>query len=289
MAGVGATAAVEGGSGTGAGSTQRPLDRRAEVRPEPLATAKEVCGREVIRALPGGRSVLARESSGRLVVLKPLPRDCLRQGELLPLVRDRLLRIRELADVQVANFHGAEEDARCGPVQIWEWVEGADLSASPSSDLLDTARLLVGAVEKIHQLGIVHGALHLRNVIVATGITGRRGLTLTHLSPLVVDEPRKDSADLIRMLRELNARPLPGHATAGQDAKLSRVLAESGLTPELGDLREALLLAKGSPFVQGRDPQGKPRPRSVWLAISLLCMGAAASCLFAWLALRGAE
>jgi hypothetical protein len=235
--------------------------------------------------LPGGRSILCRESAGRLVVMKPLPRDCLQKGNLHAHVRDRLGRIRELADLGVASLHGVEEDAALGPYLIWQWLEGENLSVAAAAQAspmagefsLGVARDLVTAVEKLHVLGLVHGALHFRNVIVSTE-GGEQRLTLTHVSPLVIDDPGRDVSDLLRILRELNARP-----GAKPNPVLARILVDSDASTELADLRERLILAKTPEYV----PATEARPeasasRSVWLAVMLLALAAAGSALLAW-------
>lgn len=259
-----------------------------------LVGAKVVCGREVVRVLPGERSVLCQGFSGEgLVVLKPLPRDCLvRPGASNPLavsrdrvlhahVRERLLRVRELADVNVANLCGVEEDEALGPMLIWQWVEGTDLSAAKMGEggVMRLARDLVGAVEKLHLLGIVHGRLHLRNVIVRAeeGQGSGQELVLTHVSALVVDDPNRDVADLLRMLRELNARPQllagKGSGRGGENATLSRLLAELGTTPRLEVLRESVLLAGGTRYVSATLPSVPRASRSRVWAVVLIVVG----------------
>lgn len=239
-----------------------------------VEAARVVCGREVVRALPGGRSLLAQDGLGKLVVVKPLPRDCVvggPAGELHGHVRDRLLRVRELADVRVAALYGVEVDELLGPVLVWAWVEGEDLPTAISKrklSVLDVARAVVGGVEKLHLLGIVHGALHLRNVIVTPG----EQFVLTHISPLVIDDPRRDAADVIKLLRELNARPgAKGSAAQGEGAVLARIIAECQGTPELSTLREKLLQAQGTRFVGGQTTVYPGRlTRSFWAAVGLI-------------------
>jgi hypothetical protein len=272
-----------------------------------------VCGREALRILPGGRSILAREGgeSHRLVVLKPLPPDCL-DGPLPPLlhehVHDRLSRVRELADVRVASLHGVEVDPRLGPLLVWQYIEGEDLPTAirPEGLLgrrssLEIARDVVTAVERLHLLGLVHGALHLRNIIVRPRIASlplpsssarpdalpstSTEIVLTHISPLVIDDPRRDIADLRRMLRELNGAPLahspqrpatsdtprnsPGH---GASAILARVLAEWNDDTDLTSLREKMLMLDGPQFIQGRPPPPR-RNRSLIAALLTAFLG----------------
>jgi hypothetical protein len=264
---------------------------------------KAVCGREVVEVLPGGRSVRCRGLSGEGdVVIKPLPRDCLIRPHGLPVaqeatehapaaqelhahVRDRLLRVRELADVDVANLCGVEEDAALGAMLIWQWVPGRDLPSLPADweagtgGLLRLAWRLTSAVERLHLLGIVHGRLHLRNVIV----TARDEIVLTHVSPLVVDDPDRDASDLVRMLRELNARPRESWQARGETAVLARVLAEAGTSPRLEDLREKLTRAGGTRYIAATPGRTERPSRSrVWAAV-LVVVAVGLGLVLSWL------
>lgn len=274
-------------SGLGAWTTER-LSRVFESED----AGRVVCGREALRLLPGGRGILAREGGevGRRVVLKPLPTDCLDAsggggqvgGGLHEHVHARLSRVRELADVRVAGLHGVEVDEVLGPVMVWEWVEGEELPVAVREagllgkcSVLEVAREVVAGVERLHLLGIVHGALHLRNVIARpyhaaarAGSVSAAGLVLTHVSPLVIDDPRRDLADLRRLLRDLNGSPVVG----GGSALLSRILAEWDEGTELAGLRERLAVTEGPQFVQGRDPT-PPRGRSVMGAVVVAAVG----------------
>src|SRR5687768_15439809 len=99
------------------------------------------------------------------VVRKPLDNDCLLDGALHPSIAARLQRVRELPMTGVANFLGVERvDGRA--CLLWEFVEGRTLDELPTEKLRaieKEVRLLVGTM---HALGVVHGALHRRNVIV---------------------------------------------------------------------------------------------------------------------------
>lgn len=268
-----------------------------------LAAGERVCGREVVRVLPGGRSVLCRDAGRggeRRVVIKALPRDCVVRGktgasELHAHVRERLLRVRELADPSVAALHGVEEDERLGPMLVWDYVPGEDLSTLPPGEgsgggggVMARARAVVTAVERLHLLGIVHGALHLRNVIVGEG----GAVSLTHISPLVIDDPRHDAADLLKLLRELNARELDARElgarerrpVGAENAVLARVIAECSPDPDVGRVRERLLTAEGARFVQGREVRRgmSPGVRSLWAAVGIASAGLGASALLGW-------
>jgi hypothetical protein len=169
---------------------------------------------DVLSAGGGGDSALAVAPGNRRVVLKRLDPDCLLRAapnpRLHPGIRDRLARVRELAHARVANLYGVEHDA--GLVYlVWEFVDGVTLEEwaanaavprlTPQQVLL-VARELILTVESLHARGIVHGAIHGRNVIVDN--EGR--VKLVHVSPLLYTEPKHDLASIAGLFRELAAR-----------------------------------------------------------------------------------
>jgi hypothetical protein len=203
------------------------------VAPEPTTSLRELGGYPLLRELRPEQSYLARAPGGRLVVLKMLDSDCLWRGQLHPSIRDRLARVRELAHPGVANLHGVERD---GPKTylVWEYVEGAVLEdwreAQPASyrDWLLVARELVLAVAGLHSQGIVHGAVHGRNVI----IDPRGRVRLTHVSPLLYNDPAEDAAGVLALLREATER------RGEEGVPLARVideLSEAGDVPARGE------------------------------------------------------
>src|SRR6266480_592821 len=118
----------------------------------------------------GEGAYLGREKSGKRVVLKMLEGDCLLKGMLHPMIKDRLGRVRELAHLGVANLRGAEREGERAFL-VWEYVEGVTLEeylreGKDKRALEKIAREIGAHVEGLHGLGIVHGALHARNVIV---------------------------------------------------------------------------------------------------------------------------
>jgi len=194
---------------------------------------------EILRELPGGRSYAAIDGAGRSVVLKRLAADCMLGVALHPHVRDRLLRVRELAHPGVANLIGVEATA-WGSMLVWEFVEGktleelADELSSPA-DLSRLAEEVLLAVQSLHALGIVHGGLHGRNIIV----DARRAVKLTHISPLLYDDPRQDAQDVAAALAAIAAgrgwdqqpweklrRDAVELGVAGMRRRLSRVMEE---------------------------------------------------------------
>lgn len=148
---------------------------------------------------------LARDASGRAVVLKRLPDDCLQRGQLHPNVKLRLQRLRELPLGAFVNILGVE---RCphGVVMVTEYVNGTPLDHTEplaSARLLRELRL---AVMSMHQLGLVHGAIKPGNVIVEPS----GSIKLIDPSPLLHDDPDID----LRAIDALDsAAPKPTHAT----------------------------------------------------------------------------
>ena len=172
----------------------------------------QIAGYDVRAELSAGRTYLA-DGHGRRVVLKLLESDCLLGEQLHPMIHDRLSRVRELAHAGVANLLGVEADGERAYL-VWEYVEGAPLS-EVISDLDDrrrdaVARELVSHVETLHALGIVHGALHERNVIVMP--SGK--VKLTHVSPLLYNDEAVDAEALATLLKQIGS----GNGDARDDA-----------------------------------------------------------------------
>ena len=144
--------------------------------------------------LTQGKTWRVLREDGQRVVLKLLPRDCLRDGRLHPNVRLRLTRLRELPMRSFVNLIGVDRTEH-GVVIVSEYVEGkpfTELSVIERSGVAAGLRL---AVQQLHQLGFVHGNLHGGNVIVQNDSTVR----LIDPSPLLHDDPVIDLAALARM------------------------------------------------------------------------------------------
>ena len=81
---------------------------------------------------------------------------------------------------------------------------GPTLNMRPSSWIsspnpLNAARELVLTVESLHTQGIVHGAIHGRNII----IDPKGRVRLTHISPYLYTDAQVDAAAVVDVLREL--------------------------------------------------------------------------------------
>lgn len=153
--------------------------------------------------LAHGATWAARDARGRRVVLKLVEDDCLLRGQLHPMIKDRLGRVRELAHLGVAQLYGVERLAG-QPMLVWEFVEGKPLAEAlqenpPHERRVKLSRVLVAAVESLHSLGIVHGAVHERNIIITPG----GALRLTHVSPLLWNETDADTVAVAGVLETM--------------------------------------------------------------------------------------
>jgi hypothetical protein len=196
------------------------------------------------------------------VVLKRLDEDCLLDGQLHPSIRQRLERVRELPMKGMASLLGVERrDGGQGVAQlVWAFVPGRPLAEieADESTWRRLCREVILAVEALHAAGIVHGAIHGRNVIV----TDRDEIRLTHVSPLLYNDPDQDEEDVIVMLRQRVASALPGSA-------LAEILSEA----ETGGWRLADLYAElsdaASTEAGGLHPvQREPRLRARAIALA---------------------
>jgi hypothetical protein len=217
---------------------------------DPITSPADLGDYRVVRALTPGQTFLARAPGGREVVLKMLGDDCLLRGQLHPSIRERLARVRELAERGVANLHGVERD---GPhtYLVWDFVPGTtfdQLGLEPGlshREMVGLARELVLVVESLHAAGIVHGAIRPGNVI----LDASRRLRLTHVSPLLFSDTALDVAAVIDLLRETVAR------RGESDLPLGRALAAAKAEPVA--LRELSTRLAGL-----RDPR-EPSPEPV--------------------------
>jgi hypothetical protein len=136
------------------------------------------------------------------------------------------------------------------------------------------AREVILAVEALHAAGIVHGAVHERNVIVDP----HGQVRLTHVSPLLHSDSDHDAADVLDMLDALVARDAP-------DSALAKLLAEAraGAWP-LG-LVYAHIVALEAPPPPPREDEAATRtvnPTAVAGAIGMAAVGVGAAALVLW-------
>jgi serine/threonine protein kinase len=192
-----------------------------------------ICGYTIVRS-PSPGTFIALADGGRKVLLKPLDTDCLLHGQLHPSIKERLSRVRELALKSAANLHGVERDKQ-GVFLVWEFIDGQPLESHAQSvsrsQFISMMREVVLSVLALHQVGIVHGALHSRNVIVDTAGRPR----LTHISPLLFHDPAVDDTAIAAMLANLMERRTDMDAAMGsllQKPASLRQLASSLVTAD---------------------------------------------------------
>lgn len=188
---------------------------------------EHLAGCQVTNAL-SDKAYRALDPSGRSLVLKRVPLDCLQGEKFHPAVHQRLLRIQELAHPGVANLHGVERDGSA-ILAIWDYLPGQPIdtyfrppdesslttASAPSADafaqesserrFIRIARELILLVQSLHRLGLVHGSLSAGNVIVDS--TGQ--VRLTDLSPLLFDDPAMDERALRALLLAIAPPDLP--------------------------------------------------------------------------------
>lgn len=159
------------------------------------------------------------------VVRKRLGDDCLLHGDLHPNVADRLDRVRELPLKNVANLLSVERGDDGGVWMVWQYVEGMTLeeflSSGPSLERTDrVARDLKRVVAALHAGGLVHGALHERNII----IDPQGQVILTHISPLLYSDPARDEQALLTPLARLGHPIGQAEAVDGIDGSSDRAM-----------------------------------------------------------------
>ena len=156
------------------------------------------------RELAAGQTYLCDGPDGRPVVLKRLADDCLHRGGLHPAIRDRLARTREVPHPAVSQLRGVDR-LPAGTFAVWDHVAG--LSWEEATVTPATALAAVRAVEALHAAGLVHGAIHGRNLL----LTPAGDVRLLHPSPYLYTDPAADLAGLLAACRETAAvAPLLG-------------------------------------------------------------------------------
>lgn len=253
------------------------------------AGRKQLCGYPVQSWLAAGRTALCVAEGGRLLVLQRLPEECLQGVTLHPSVRERLMRVKELAHRQVASFVGVERDHGGDAWLVWEYLDGealqaylADPTRSPRQVLL-MLRELILAVEGLHALGIIHGALHPLNVFI--GHTGE--LKLTHISPLLHHQADVDYDALAQLLQQAlsgrdDAQTRRSRLIAQKIAQRTPMLELAGEISRLVEAREDDV----APPVENLSVERRFRRKAIYSAAG--CAGAAVVIVLAgYLLLRG--
>jgi hypothetical protein len=242
-----------------------------------------VCGYTVDSTLSDGCCYLAIGPGGRGVTLKRMEEDCILKGQLHPAVKERLERVREIAHGGVANLFGVERDGGAAWL-VWEYVPGEPFDAHAARherslrELASAGREVALAVDLLHMQGIVHGAVHAGNVIVSPGGSVR----LTHVSPLLYDDPDHDAEAVLAMLE--SAVSLRG----GENSSLGWLLARA--REERPGLRA--LAARLAALVESRELEGagggedaaddrRPRRTALYAAAVVAVLGLASGVL-AW-------
>src|SRR5687767_7624906 len=91
----------------------------------PAAPPAELCGYPIDGPLSDtGTCYLAIGPGGRGVVLRRMPAECVVEGQLHPLIKERLTRVREIAHAGIANLHGVGRETDGSAWMIWEYVDG---------------------------------------------------------------------------------------------------------------------------------------------------------------------
>ena len=237
----------------------------------------------LVRWLTRSETGLAMDEAGRRVVLKILDQDCLLKGKLHPNVRDRLARVRELALASVANLHGVELVGGKAYL-VWEFVEGKTFEeyarqCASAADLARMSREVVLAVQSMHAMGIVHGAIHGRNIII--DVAGK--VRLIHVSPLLYDDPAGDAHNLIHCIRQA-ARNREWENLDLDDA----LVAAEGMDQPLRQLSHRLAAGKSVAMEADSGSDGRLRKRLMIGAVLVSVGGVAGSVLLWWMLRRSA-
>lgn len=209
-----------------------------------------------------GISYLARTPGGERVALKALE---LTEEEAATLAR-RAERLQGVTSVGVARTHGVEEAPGEVSTHVWvhEWIDGESLDGLVPDGLVlpsDAARVLewgLRALGGLHEVGLCHGDLHRRSVVVRrsdrvlvlvgleTAGTGRHRDSEPGLPPEVragaAWDEKSDVYALSRIAAWVWQRPrpeaLPGSATGVKTGKVRvdpialREVLEKGLEPD---------------------------------------------------------
>lgn len=236
---------------------------------------------ELLQTLAPSTALVA-DRFGHRLVLKPLGEDCLLQEQIHPLILRRLKLLRELPHAGLAHLVDVVETP-AGPCLMWQWVDGADwkqaIAEADRAGRRELCSELLLAIESLHALGVVHGALRPGNVLVRPQATGWSGsgkawtLVLTHVSPLLHHDPDVDITAAAEMVSAAMGAP-PG-AARSTDAASEQPPADS-----IAELHRRLSLADITDAVLESDTDRRGVSAAV-LIVAVLAIGAVAVAL-AW-------
>lgn len=225
---------------------------------------------------PGGASPVA-DSSGRKIVLKQVPPECLIHGKLRDGIAERLQRFQQAAHPRLANLTAV---SLVGDQTFlsWEFVEGkslAEISADlPEEDVYRVLRELIDAVDALHGLGLVHGKLHGGNIIV-----GNDGVYLTDASPMLFTDPEVDVAAVAQLMAEIfQQRGFIPRAPMG-----NRIRRPGTAAPTLRSLASQLDGAYLPPSAQRVAAERVKRNNLIWAIVLVLLAIAAAAAVVGYL------
>jgi hypothetical protein len=159
-----------------------------------------------------------------------------------------------------------------GSMLVWEFVAGRTLEEmageiSSPVDLSKLAEEVLISVQSLHGLGIVHGAVHGRNII----LDARRAVKLTHVSPLLYDDPRQDAHDVAAVFAGVAA-------SRGWDPNVWEKLRAHAEDRGLNGMRARLTSASLERWAlpeSGRSPESRRRRRLMVGAVVSLAAGMA--------------
>src|SRR5690348_7659517 len=240
----------------------------------PTVTPQRIGAYRVVRSLARQKSFVAIDEAGRRVVLKLLDPDCLLDNQLHPSIHDRLARVRELAQANVANLYGVERDLDL-VFMVWEYVDATSLveyASSPDlsdADLIKLMRELALAIESLHARGIVHGAIHDGNVFVDSDGNVR----LTDISPLLYHDPAVDERAVIELTREAARARTPMSDAIVQS--LEALDAQHTKLRELTDVLAALAKPDNPGRIAIDERPGRLRLRTIITALLVAMFGIA--------------
>jgi serine/threonine protein kinase len=259
----------------------------------------EIGGYPVVGILSGEGvppTLEARGPGDRRILLKGLDPDCLlKEGTVLhPNIRERLSRVRELALTGVANFLGVCRDTENGyegyaAWLMWEYVDGqtfdeyAAATSRSDRDLVNAARELILTIDSLHLQGIVHGSIKGSNVL----IDPSGAIRLTHVSPLLYNDPAEDAQSAVEMLWSVVQTRSAEEAPFGAAVKEAVQVLPSGAQSALRQLGARLAVAPGqamSPELSNglasrstRSLDHWPRRQSLFAAAAIAVLGFAAA------------